>query len=78
MPQGGIDAGEKPRAAALRELEEETGINARHVEPLGRIKDWLYYDFPPGFSGSKAARGWRGQRKNGTPLRLPVRISTST
>ena len=63
MPQGGIDKGEKPRAAAIRELEEETGINARHVAPLGRIKDWLYYDFPAGFSGSKAARGWHGQRQ---------------
>ena len=26
MPQGGIDAGESPRAAALRELAEETGL----------------------------------------------------
>ncbi len=63
MPQGGIDKGEKPRKAALRELEEETGINADLVEPIGRIKDWLYYDFPDGFAGSKRARGWYGQRQ---------------
>ena len=28
MPQGGIDKGEEAEAAALRELEEETGISA--------------------------------------------------
>ncbi|MBL4853742.1 MAG: RNA pyrophosphohydrolase [Robiginitomaculum sp.] len=63
MPQGGIDKGEKPKHAALRELEEETGISADLVEPIGRIKDWLYYDFPKGFAGSKRARGWHGQRQ---------------
>ncbi|HHI88684.1 MAG TPA: RNA pyrophosphohydrolase [Hellea balneolensis] len=63
FPQGGIDKGEKPRAAALRELEEETGISRELVAPLGRIKDWLYYDFPDGFKGAKAARGWQGQRQ---------------
>jgi len=63
MPQGGIDKGEKPRQAALRELEEETGVSADLVEPLGRIKGWLYYDFPKDFAGSKRARGWYGQRQ---------------
>ena len=32
MPQGGIDEGEDARAAALRELNEETGIGREHVE----------------------------------------------
>ena len=31
MPQGGIDPGEAPAEAALRELEEETGINSSNV-----------------------------------------------
>ena len=35
MPQGGIDEGEEPRAAALRELVEETGIPERAVEVIG-------------------------------------------
>ena len=44
MPQGGIDTGEDPYPAALRELYEETNI--RSVEKLGEIEDWLTYDIP--------------------------------
>lgn len=47
LPQGGIDPGETPDHAALRELEEETGITADKVEPLANIQDWLAYDYPP-------------------------------
>jgi putative (di)nucleoside polyphosphate hydrolase len=45
MPQGGIDDGEDPYKAALRELYEETNI--RSVEKLGEIADWLASDLPP-------------------------------
>ena len=34
MPGGGIDPGEQPAAAAVRELREETGLEAEEVEPL--------------------------------------------
>jgi putative (di)nucleoside polyphosphate hydrolase len=44
MPQGGIDAAEDPRAAALRELFEETGVMS--ADYLGET-DWLTYEFPP-------------------------------
>lgn len=47
LPQGGIDAGEDAAAAALRELEEETGIAPQKVELLGEIPGWLAYDYPP-------------------------------
>jgi putative (di)nucleoside polyphosphate hydrolase len=47
MPQGGIDRGETPAIAALRELGEETGINTKHVELLEELEPWLFYDFPP-------------------------------
>jgi putative (di)nucleoside polyphosphate hydrolase len=47
MPQGGIDRGETPAQAAIRELGEETGLEPRHVELLEEIEPWLYYDFPP-------------------------------
>lgn len=47
LPQGGIDPGESPEAAGLRELFEETGVGADKVTYLGTIKDWIAYDYPP-------------------------------
>ncbi|KAK7268550.1 hypothetical protein RIF29_21251 [Crotalaria pallida] len=45
MPQGGIDEGEDPRKAAIRELREETGVNSAEV--IAEAPYWLTYDFPP-------------------------------
>ena len=42
MPQGGIDAGETVRAAAVRELSEEAGTDK--AEPVAETRDWLTYD----------------------------------
>lgn len=47
MPQGGIDRGEQPEVAAMRELFEETGIRASAVDIMEETSDWLYYEFPP-------------------------------
>ncbi len=44
MPQGGIDAGETPRDAALRELAEEAGTD--QVEIVAESEGWLTYEFP--------------------------------
>ena len=63
MPQGGIDAGEKPRAAALRELEEETGIKAPSVKFLAKTHHWLTYDLPPELLGRVWGGKYRGQRQ---------------
>lgn len=44
FPQGGIDEGESPLAAAQRELYEEVGIGDAVL--VYEYPDWLYYDFP--------------------------------
>jgi len=46
MPQGGIDKGEDPRDAALRELWEETGVTADLVTVAAETKGWVAYDLP--------------------------------
>ena len=60
MPQGGIDKGEDPYEAALRELYEETSI--RSVKKLGEIEDWLTYDIP----GRIVGQAWRGKFRGQT------------
>lgn len=59
MPQGGVDKGENPRAAALRELEEETGITANLVSILGETETWIPYDLPHAL----VPRLWKGRYK---------------
>ena len=46
MPQGGIDPGEEPQDAALRELWEETGVTRDKVSLEGRTEEWVPYDLP--------------------------------
>jgi len=41
LPKGHLEAGETPEDAALREVEEETGIVGRVVAPLGVIDFWF-------------------------------------
>ncbi len=57
MPQGGIDPGERPEDAVLRELREETGIRGSLVAPLGTIDRWLTYDYPKDVQERKARAG---------------------
>ena len=61
MPQGGIDTGEKPEDAALRELEEETGI--RSVTIITESRSWKSYDYPPDVMKRSFANRYRGQRQ---------------
>ncbi|HTS40610.1 MAG TPA: RNA pyrophosphohydrolase [Xanthobacteraceae bacterium] len=68
MPQGGIDEGEDPYPAALRELYEETNI--RSVEKLGEISEWLYYDIPREIVGQAWHGKYRGQKQKWFALRF--------
>ncbi len=63
MPQGGIDEGEKPRAAALRELWEETGVTADLVEAVDKTKGWVTYDLPADLLGKIWGGKFRGQKQ---------------
>lgn len=55
MPQGGIDAGEDPYRAALRELLEETNVSSTTL--LAEAPGWLTYDLPI----DVAKKSWRGR-----------------
>ena len=68
MPQGGIDAGEDPWPAGLRELYEETNI--RSVERLGAIDDWLSYDIPREIVSQAWGGKYRGQTQKWFALRF--------
>lgn len=61
FPQGGIDKGEDPYEAALRELFEETSI--RSVAKLGEIDEWLTYDLPDNLVGKAWKGRYRGQKQ---------------
>ena len=63
MPQGGTDLGEEPRDAALRELEEETGIDRSLVEVVACASRQLDYDLPADLQGKVWGGKYRGQRQ---------------
>ena len=69
MPQGGVDKGETPRDAALREMDEEIGVAAKLVDVLEETEDWLYYDFPPDLL-RRMGGPYLGQRQKWYALRF--------
>ena len=71
MPQGGIDPGEGPRAAALRELREETGLPAEAVDVVAQTEDWITYDLPP----ELVPRLWRGRFRGQMQLWVLMRLT---
>ena len=70
FPQGGIKAGESPEQAMFRELHEEVGLSARHVEIIGRTRDWLHYNVPTRWVRREWRGHYRGQKQIWFILRL--------
>ncbi|KAL0910718.1 hypothetical protein M5K25_018801 [Dendrobium thyrsiflorum] len=75
---GGVDEGEDPRDAAIRELMEETGVSSAEI--LAEVPYWLTYDFPPDAReklNKQFGKDWKGQAQkcgfssiSSDPLRL--------
>jgi putative (di)nucleoside polyphosphate hydrolase len=68
MPQGGIDEGETPVVAAMRELAEETGT--AKAEVLRELDGWLTYDLPAHLIGVALHGRFRGQKQKWLALRF--------
>ncbi len=70
MPQGGIDEGEDVQTAALRELEEETGVTPDLVTIEAESANWIDYDLPPELQGKLWKGKWRGQTQKWVLMRF--------
>jgi putative (di)nucleoside polyphosphate hydrolase len=68
MPQGGIDPGEVPRQAAIRELREETGTDKAEI--IAETAGWLHYDLPAEIAGNMWGGRYRGQRQKWFAMRF--------
>ncbi len=70
FPQGGIRRDESPEKAMFRELEEETGLRAQHVEVLGCTQGWLRYRLPKRYIRHHQKPVCIGQKQRWFVLRL--------
>ncbi len=70
MPQGGIDKGEDAQVAALRELEEETGISQDLVSVVAVSDGWIPYDLPHNLVPKLWKGRYRGQKQKWFLLRF--------
>ncbi|MBN9588684.1 MAG: RNA pyrophosphohydrolase [Alphaproteobacteria bacterium 64-11] len=68
MPQGGIDPGETPRQAAMRELLEEVGTD--NAEIIAEMEEWVTYDLPPHLVGVAFHGRYRGQKQKWFAMRF--------
>jgi putative (di)nucleoside polyphosphate hydrolase len=68
MPQGGIDEGESPRIAAMRELREETGVTKAEI--ITESADWLTYDLPANLIPKIWKGRFRGQKQKWYVMQL--------
>lgn len=63
MPQGGVDEGEEPAGALIRELAEETGVASELIEVVGQLPSEIYYDLPDTLKGKLWGGRYLGQRQ---------------
>ena len=70
MPQGGIDNGESPEQAAVRELYEEINVPDHAIIKLAMTQDWVLYDLPPHLLGTAWKGRYRGQKQHWLLARL--------
>ncbi|MBE9605221.1 RNA pyrophosphohydrolase [Acetobacteraceae bacterium H6797] len=68
LPQGGMDEGEEPREAVMRELEEEIGTDKAEI--IAELDEWLTYDLPPELIGKAFKGKYRGQKQRWFALRF--------
>jgi len=61
MPQGGVDNNENFLQAAIRELEEETGI--KNIKLIKEIDEWLVYNLPKNLLGKIWQGRYKGQKQ---------------
>jgi putative (di)nucleoside polyphosphate hydrolase len=68
MPQGGINVGETPRQAALRELREEIGIDRADI--LAESRGWFHHDVPDEIAQGIMGGRYRGNRQKWFAMRF--------
>lgn len=81
MPQGGVDPGEAEDVAAMRELQEETGLHPSDVRMLRAARSEVRYDLPPELLGKIWGGKYRGQTQRWFAMRMTstdaaIRIDT--
>ena len=68
MPQGGIDEGEDPAKAVMRELHEETAVTSAHI--IDEAPRWYQYDLPEHLIGKSWNGKYRGQKQKWFALKF--------